>query len=540
MKRILLILTILLYCGTYAGAQDKSDSTTKTGTESIYHDWYNKSPIDDQIFGAEVDKAYELLLQDKKSTTIIVAVIDGGIDFNHEDLKDNMWVNKDEIPGNEIDDDNNGYIDDIYGWNFLGNSKSENISYENLEITRIYRQYNDKYGNGKPGKLSEEEEETYELYKAAKKIYEKQLKQATFQRKSLENYKNKYYNTLNKISKVLNKTEITVEDLENLKEHNKELKKDIKFLYPFIKYDFDPIFFDKLEEPINEELDYHLNVNFNPRDIIGDDINDITEYYGNNNVYGPEADHGTFVAGIIAAERNNEIGINGIADNVQIMALKAVPNGDELDKDVAKAIRYAVDNGARIINMSFGKELSPQKHLVDEAILYAQEKGVLLVHAAGNESLNLDKEANFPTKTTKQNVSVSNWVTVGASSIINNLKFAAYFTNYGKNSVDIFAPGVQVKSLVPENEYDIADGTSFSSPVVSGVAALILSYYPELTAEELKNVILKSSLVYKDTDVYKPGNYSRKGKKIEFGSLSSTGGIVSAYEALKLAEEMSK
>ncbi|MFC2152654.1 S8 family serine peptidase, partial [Bacteroidota bacterium] len=117
-----------------------------------------------------------------------------------------------------------------------------------------------------------------------------------------------------------------------------------------------------------------------------------------------------------------------------------------------------------------------------------------------------------------------------------DFEFAAGFTNYGKTSVDIFAPGVQVESLAPENEYDIADGTSFSSPVVSGVAALLLSYYPELTAEEVKNIILKSSLVYKDKEVYKPGDYSRKRKKIEFGTLSVTGGIVNAYEAIKLAE----
>lgn len=536
MKRILFILLSLSITANVIAQSE--NTSNKNDKPEIQHDWFNKSPIDDQIYGAEIDKAYDLLLKDKKSTQVIVAVIDGGIDVNHEDLYENIWINEDDIPDNGIDDDKNGYIDDIHGWNYLGNSKGENISNENLEITRIYKRYKDKFENASKSDLSKEEKEQYELYQEAKKLYEKSLKNANRQKEGFEKFKNKYYTSYANITNALDSDTITLNDLDSLKEHNKSLKKEIKFIYNFVKYNFQEEVFDEIASHLNEQLDYHLNINFNPRDIIGDDPTDMEESYGNNNVYGPEADHGTFVSGIIAAKRNNKIGINGIVENVKIMALKTVPNGDERDKDVAKAIRYAADNGARVINMSFGKDLSPYKYLVDEAIQYAQDKGVLLVHAAGNDANNIDKVKQYPTKIINEQTSIESWLEVGANSKSYNMQFAANFTNYGKNMVDIFAPGVRVKSLAPENNYEIADGTSFSSPVVSGVAALIFSYYPELTAKQVKEIILSSALVYPDVKVYKPkdGLSLFKGKT-KFGKLSKTGGIVSAYEALKLAEE---
>ena len=536
MKKILLILLTLSFSANIIAQNEKSSN--KSDKPEIEHDWFNKSPIDDHIYGAEIDKAYNLLLKDKKSTQVIVAVIDGGVDINHEDLHENIWVNEDEIPDNGIDDDHNGYIDDMHGWNFLGNAKGENISKENLEITRIYKRYKDQFDNVKKSQLNDKEKEQYELYKEAKKRYEESLKIANRQKEGFQKFKNKYQTSYANIAKALDKDSILLSDMDSLKEHDKSLKKDIKFLYNFIKYKVSEDFFTEIESHINNELDYQLNLDFNPREIIGDDLTNMEEPYGNNNVYGPEADHGTFVSGIIAAKRNNEIGINGIVENVKIMALKTVPDGDERDKDVAKAIRYAADNGARVINMSFGKDMSPYKFLVDDAIQYAQEKGVLLVHAAGNDANNIDKIKQYPTKIVNENTILESWITVGANSKSNNLQFAASFTNYGKNMVDVFAPGVRVKSLAPENEYDIADGTSFSAPVVSGVAALVLSYYPELTAKELKEIILSSALVYSDAKVYKPkeGFNLIKGKT-KFQKLSKTGGIVSAYEALKLAEE---
>lgn len=538
MKKTFFLLALI---AVFVNLNAQNKKAPANNSKEISADWYNYSPNDDHIYGAEINKAYDQLLKDKKSTQVIVAVIDGGVDINHEDLKDNIWINEDEIPDNGIDDDHNGYIDDIHGWNFLGNSKGENIDYENLEITRIYKKYKDKFSDVKPSQLSNQEKQEYELYKEAKKRYEKSLKMAKRQKEGFEKFKNKYYTTYNKISGIIQKDSIELSDLDSLKEHDKDLKKDIKFLYRFVKYGFNDDAFDEISQYIDEELDYHLNLDFNPREIIGDDVSDINTYYGNNNVYGPEADHGTFVSGIIAATRDNEIGIDGIAGNVKIMALKTVPNGDERDKDVAKAIRYAADNGARVINMSFGKDLSPYKSLVDDAILYAQKKGVLLVHAAGNDAFDIDKVKQYPTKKIDDNTIADSWITVGANSRSYNLKFAASFTNYGNQMVDIFAPGVRIKSLAPENKYDIADGTSFSAPVVSGVAALVLSYYPDLTAHELKDILLKSANVYPKKKVYKPKEgLSLFHGKTKFKKLSVTGGIVSAYQALKLADKMSK
>jgi len=536
-KTLLILIAIFTFLGLKAQGQNINNENTK---KEIEHDWFNQSPIDDQVYGAEIDKAYQFL-QDKESKPVIVAVIDGGVDFNHEDLKEKMWINKNEIPDNGIDDDENGYIDDIHGWNFLGNAEGANITHENLEITRIYKKYHQKFSDVKKRTLSDEEKEQYGLYKEAAKRYEKSLKDAQRQKKGFEKYTNKYHNAYQTIADVLQTDSIVINDLDSLKETDKTYKKEIKTIYNFVKYGISEEIFEEIESHLDVALDYHLNTDYNPRAIIGDDVTDMSENYGNNNVYGQEAFHGTFVSGIIAAKRDNELGIDGIAENAKIMALKVVPDGDERDKDVAKAIRYAVDNGARIINMSFGKDLSPHKYLVDEAVLYAQENDVLLVHAAGNDANNIDKVKQYPTKIIDKNLVVDNWITVGASTKTCNKQFAASFTNYGDEMVDIFAPGSRIKSLAPENKYQIADGTSVSAPVVSGVAALLLSYYPELSAVEVKEIIQKSALVYPDVKVFKPREGLRLIKwKTKFKKLSYTGGIVSGYEALKMAEDYKK
>lgn len=535
MKKTFLIFVALFIQFLYVSAQEQDTSNTVINK---FENWYNKSPLDDSIYGTDVEKAYNELLKDKESFPVIVAVIDAGVDITHEDLKSQIWVNPKEIADNGIDDDENGYVDDIHGWDFLGNSKGEIISYENVEPTRIVKQYESKFANKKSKQISEEDKEAYALYKNAKELFESDLKNAQRQKKGFQKFENKYYTTYNNISLALNGTEITTHKLDSLKQNNKKYKKDIKFLYPFIQFKVDSSFFGEITAHINEELDYHLNLNFNPRDLIGDDQNNINEYYGNNNVYGPEADHGTAVSGIIAASRNNDLGVNGITNNAQIMVLKVVPNGDERDKDIAKAVRYAADNGARIINMSFGKRLSPQKNMVDEAFLYAEEKGVLIVHASGNDGFNIDKVKQYPTRKISEEKQISTWISVGASSMNLDKKFAANFTNYGVNMVDIFAPGVNMKTLAVESKYDSGSGTSYAAPVVSGVAALILSYFPDLTASQLKDIILKSAVRYPDLMVNKPGDNSRKPKKVKFETLSGTAGLVNAYNAIKLAEDI--
>lgn len=283
-------------------------------------------------------------------------------------------------------------------------------------------------------------------------------------------------------------------------------------------------------------VNYGYNENFDSREIVGDNINNSQERnYGNNDVEGPDPDHGTHVAGIIAADRKNNLGIKGIADNVKIMVVRAVPNGDERDKDVANAIIYAVDNGAKIINMSFGKSFSPQKEAVDKAVRYAEQKGVLLVHAAGNDSEDIDVNKNYPSKFYLDGKEAKNWIEVGASSAGSDEDLVGSFSNYGRKMVSLFAPGVEIYSTVPDNKYKNNDGTSMASPATAGVAALLMSYFPELTALQVKDILMKSSRKFDNLKVQKPG-----GGKVDFNQLSASGGLVNAYEAVKMAKAMKR
>jgi hypothetical protein len=274
------------------------------------------------------------------------------------------------------------------------------------------------------------------------------------------------------------------------------------------------------------------------RGIVGDNPEDINDrFYGNNDIMAADPEHGTHVAGIIAAARGNGKGMDGIANNVRIMVIRAVPDGDEHDKDIANAIRYAVDNGAKVINMSFGKYFSPQKKWVDDAVRYAQDKGVLLVHAAGNEATNVDEKRHFPTAFYLDGTRNPNWITVGASGPTRK-NLVAYFSNYGKKDVDVFAPGMEIYSTVPKgDQYKMEQGTSMASPVVAGLAALIMSYYPQLSATEVKTVITKSAKPL-DAMVYKPNEMDEKTVQLNFSDLSSSGGVVNAVEAIRLAEEI--
>lgn len=492
--------------------------------------WQNMDLQKDSVFGISVEKAYNTLLKDKKSQPVIVGVIDSGIDTAHEDLKAVFWVNPKEKKGNGKDDDKNHYTDDINGWNFIGSAKG-NVDYDNLELTRIIRQQQAHFGS-----LNSVPKDTngYYAYQQLRGKYDEQLEEAQRTLKAV----NGFITVLDTMLAKMNNQNPTIEDIEAY-QPSSPVEMQIKqvIVKPMQQYpDFKTFREKELAGAVahyKEQVDYQLNLEYDPRSIVGDNYDNAEEhYYGCNDVTGPDADHGTHVAGIIGAQRNNNIGVNGVADNIRIMSVRTVPNGDERDKDVANALRYAVDNGAKVINMSFGKPYSPNKNVVDEAVKYAISKDVLLIHAAGNDGANTDSVPNFPNARFADGGVATAWIEVGASGPDDDETLPASFSNYGKEGVDVFAPGVGIYSSVPGSKYDYHDGTSMAAPVVTGLAALIRSYYPKLTAMQVKDIILKSVVkVSHPVTIYKDD----QPVSVQMTDLCKTGGVVNAYNALQLA-----
>ncbi len=422
--------------------------------------WHHLNLSKDTIPGMNTIDAH-LFLADKKAEPIIVAVIDSGMDIEHEDLKDIIWTNADEIPNNGIDDDKNGFIDDIHGWNFLGDKLDEN-----LEITRMV------------------------------KLYEKE-----FEGKDISNLAGK--------------------DVQRYSEY-KELEQKVKEKFEKSKsVYYDLSFHESAESLLQNEYNYNIKI------------------YGDGNVMHRKIEeaHSTHVAGIIAGIRGNNVGIEGVASNVRIMSVRVVPEGDEYDKDVAMGIRYAVDNGAKVLNMSFGKSYSPNKDWVGDAIKYAADHDVLILHSAGNSRSNIDIKHTYPNDAPDYKIPVAdNLITVGASNPFYNEKIIASYSNYGARSVDVFAPGSKILSTTPEDEYKHFSGTSMATPATAGVAALIRAYYPQLSASQVKHIIMNSG-----TKINKLVNVpGEKGVQKPFGELSVSGRIVNAYNAVIMADQMMK
>lgn len=479
--------------------------------------WSHLDLVKDTLPGMSVDKAYAELLKGKKGQKVIVGIIDSGVDINHEDLKAVVWTNTKEIAGNGIDDDKNGYIDDIHGWNFLGDAV-----HEQLEMTRIV-----KKGPGTPE------------YDKAKAKLEEEIKGLTPQKQQLDFI----VNAEKTIATQLKKKDFTLDEVKAIQSEDSGVNQ-AKAMFTQILSNSTKAEFDKQIEEFKDyvygQLNYNLNVDFDGRKIVGDNPNDLKDTkYGNNNVVGPEpkeAKHGTHVAGIVAQVRGNNLGGDGVTNNAQIMTLRAVPNGDEYDKDIALAIRYAADNGAKVINGSFGKYFSQNREWVIDAIKYAESKDVLVVIAAGNDSYDLDVTNKYPNDTYDGSPEYAkNVLIIGALSPTYGTKMVAGFSNYGKNNVDIFAPGDKIYATTPLNTYEYLQGTSMASPNVAGVATLIRSYYPSLTAVQVKQIIMESGTPLKNQVVIGEDKH-----KASFADASKSGRIVNAYNALVLAAKMAK
>ncbi len=511
-------------------------------TEDELKTWGAADLTLDTIPGMSINRAYDEIIKNHKGTTVIVGVVDSGVDIDHEDLKNVIWTNEDEIPGNGIDDDNNGYVDDVHGWNFLGD-----IVEENMEYTRIYKRLRPKFNGIPASAVDPQDREEFELYRSAKEEYDKEYNETLSMKNQYESILHQLKMAHEAVSDALGKENYTQQELAGLEADTEELQQYQNFLMQVMATIGEEI--PESIAQLNEAVEYfsgrlnaHFNLELDARAVLGDDLNDLSDdNYGDNRVAGPDpekkdAKHGTHVAGIIAAQRDNNIGIQGVAHNVQIMPIRAVPDGDEYDKDIALAIRYAVDNGAKIINTSFGKYFSTHPEWVWDAIKYAAEHDVLIVNAAGNEGIDLDEVMVYPNDQTPDNpVEIAdNVITVGALHAVYGSEMIAGFSNYGKENVDVFAPGTQIWSTTPNDEYEFLQGTSMAAPAVAGIAAVIRSFYPKLTAAQVKRVIMESGLS-SNARVILGGNPSTTAP---FSEISKSGKMVNLYNALIMADKL--
>lgn len=492
-------------------------------SEAEKQNWGHLDLVTDTIPGMSIDKAYSDIIQNKKGTKVIVAVLDSGIDLDHEDLDGVLWTNSDERPGNNTDDDGNGYIDDVHGYNFLGESYNEQLEYvrmlrlnigDQASLAKAKSKLDSEYA--KAMQTKQQYEQILQAVKGADADVQKHLNKDTYTSAEVA--------AIEATNETMQRNKAILAQMFSIKETIPEVIED---LTDGVTY-------------FTEQLNYNLNKDFDGRKVVGDDPYDWNDRnYGNGNPNNRVADesHGTHVAGIIAAERNNGKGANGVANNVAIMSIRAVPNGDEYDKDIALGIRYAVDNGAKVINGSFGKSFSPRAEWVYDAIKYAAENDVLFVHAAGNDGANLDDPSNpnFPNDQVNNGPEFSNNViTVGALDPDYGSELVASYSNYGNINVDIFAPGTDIYSTYPDNTYEYSPGTSMAAPAISGLAALLFSQYPKLTASQVKKIILNSGLPIK-TKVILGGDPSKNASLAE---ISTSGKIANAYNALIMASKV--
>jgi len=508
--------------------------------------WFLLDPVDDGIMGTGAEKAYEKLLKGKSpKAMIVVAVIDSGIDITHEDLQGKIWTNEGEIAGNGIDDDKNGYIDDVHGWNFIGGKDGSHVDNDSHELTREFIRLKAIYGDIDKEDVKRKNKDEFAYWEKINENFEETKKEAESNYNMYNNMREGFSNMAELVKEDFDVSDFSEEDLAEFLSDDEEITAAVdmlKQMFGMIRLEDASINtilaeLDKAVKHFEVQAKYAYNIDFDPRYIVGDDPENYKEkYYGNNDPTGPDPSHGTHVAGIIAANRENHLGIEGIADHVLIMPIRAVPNGDERDKDIANSIRYAVDNGAKVINMSFGKSYSPGKKYVDKAVKYAERKGVLLIHAAGNSSKEVTPENNFPNRWFAKRGTSDAWIEVGASGPREDEHLVATFSNFSKEGVDLFAPGVDIYSTIPGSEYENNSGTSMAAPTVSGVAALLLAYYPELKPEEVKTILKNSVYKVGGDKVRLPG----QEELVSFGDLSQTGGVVNAYQAIQMAERLAK
>ncbi len=518
------VLALLFLAAASGGAQ--SGAPVPSPARESARNWHLLDATLDGVPGISSERALrELLAGMRPRRTVVVAVIDGGTDTAHADLRANLWINPKEIAGNSKDDDGNGYVDDVHGWNYIGGKDGRDVGPDALEVTRLATRC-----------MSAAPPYPAERCRTIVDAFEQQRAEAVGTLTQIRVIDSVSALSAAVLRAAVAPDSVSVERVERLVSSDAEVQRARSIYLQLSAQGLSRKDIDDGLKAYTSRVSFGLNPTFDPRSIVGDDYANVNERrYGNADVTGPDALHGTHVAGIIGALRGNDIGVDGIAPAVRLMIVRAVPDGDERDKDIANAIRYAADNGANVINMSFGKGYSPEKRAVDDAVRYAESRGVLMIHAAGNDGEDNSKKESFPTPLFEGGGRAQNWIEVGASSWKGGDSLAAPFSNYSKELVDVFAPGVDILSTVPGGGTERESGTSMAAPVVSGLAALIMAYYPTFTAADVKRIIVTTATSHATAMVVAPG-----GKEaVEFGSLSVTGGIVNAYAAMKMAKELS-
>jgi subtilisin family serine protease len=509
--------------------------------EEVPPDWAHLDAERDGFAGMSTYRAYEELLAGRTPRrSVIVAVIDSGVDTAHVGLAGRLWRNPGEIAGTGRDDDGNGYVDDVYGWNFIGGSDGQNVAHDTYEVAREVARLQPRFDGLAEADLAPGDSADYAHYRDMLAQVDSRRAEMTEYMMMLASAQMAQHFADAALAVHFGSQDYTLAEVEKLDPSDDELAQARDIALYLAANGVTPDALTEQLDYVQGLLTYGLNPDFDPRPIVGDDPDDLTErFYGNADVHGPDPSHGTGVAGAIAGLHGTDFHAYGVAaDSVFIMAVRAVPDGDERDKDVANAIRYAVDNGAQIVNMSFGKPVSPNRGVVDEAVRYAMERGVLLVHAAGNDGRDLDVDPSFPTRFDAEGAEAPLWIEVGASSALPDVLVAS-FSNYSARRVDVFAPGEDVQLLKPGNEASRSSGTSFAAPHVAGLAALLMTHYPELSAEEVRRIILETATPLGELEVVLPGGGGEEGEGgvalVPFSRLSATGGVINVYEAVRRA-----
>ncbi|HEX9106380.1 MAG TPA: S8 family serine peptidase [Longimicrobiales bacterium] len=527
----------LALASAYAAEGRAQQAPAEAAPATSPQNWWLLDPVQNHVPGIAAERAFtELLAGKKPQRSVVVAIIDSGIDTAHADLHGFLWTNPKETPGSDGDGD--GLLGDVRGWDYIGGPGGRDVGQDTYEVTRQYAALRARFETAKADTLSGQARADYALYRKYKQEVERKRADAQSEQTQLEQLAPAVERATAILRQALGADSLTPENVQKLQSPRNDVTMARGMYLQMLGAGISPEEVLRGQAEVKNDLAYHLNPDFDPRAIVGDNYADVNQRaYGNTDVTGPDPMHGTNVAGIVLGVPGNREQLADGSPAVRIMVLRAVPDGDERDKDIANAIRYAADHGANIISMSFGKDISPQKAAVDDAVKYADSKGVLLVHAAGNDASNLDTSPDFPSRVFLSGGQASDWIEVGASSWRGLDRLAAPFSNYSRSRVDLFAPGVDIYSTLPGNAHGRLSGTSMATPVVSGVAALLMAYFPTLTAAQVKQILMSTTTNYASQTVARPGEGGSSGS-VRFGELSASGGVVNAYNAVKAAQAM--